>query len=137
MRMFPKFLFAAAAAAALCVAATAAAREIADGKLQVRPTKDGKYKTDAAILGKAEFYGYAGDFAQDKKINGILLKDGAQATDEQKHIVAITAKTLGIDAVIELDGKQQPLVDPVPPAAAAPTPPPMDDTKPVAPAETH
>jgi len=128
----------AAAAAALCIAASAGAREIADGKLQVRPTKDGKYKTDAAILGKAEFYGYAGDFVQDKKINGILLKDGGQATDEQKHIVAITAKTLGIDAVIELDGKQQPLVDPTPaPAAAAQTPPPMDDTKPVAPSESH
>ena len=128
------FIIAAAAAAALVAAAGAGAREIADGKLQVRPTKDGKYKTDVAILGKAEFYGYAGDFVQDKKINGILLKDGAQATDEQKHIIAITAKTLGIDALIELDGKQQPLVDPTPAAAA--TPPPMDDAKVAAP-ENH
>jgi len=62
-----------------------------------------------------------------KHITGMLLRDGGKATDEQKHIIATIAQSQQIDAVIELDGKQQPLVDPKPapatPAAEAPAAP--------------
>ena len=48
-------------------------------------------------MGKAEFFGYVGDFVDSKKITGILLLKGDKATDEQKHVVAITAQTQHID----------------------------------------
>jgi hypothetical protein len=104
---------------------------VEDGKLQVKPTKDGKYIIENNTLGKAEFFGYVGDFVDTKKITGIVLRDGEHASDEQKHIVAITAKTQKIDAFIELGGKQQVLVDPTPSASSAP--PPVNDTVPVPP----
>ena len=117
------------AALALCLGAVSVhAREIQDGKLLVKPYKDTQYKTDLAVLGKAEFFGYVGDYVADKKITGIVLKDGAKATVEQKHVIAITAQAQHIDAFVEVDGKESPLVDPTPAAVAAP--PPVDDAKP-------
>ena len=123
------------AALALCAAGSAGAREIQDGKLQVKPYKESQYKTDMAVLGKAEFFGYVGDYVADKKITGIVLHDGAKASTEQKHIIAITAQAQHIDAFVEVDGKESPLVDPTPAAVAAP--PPVEDAKPAAPVETH
>ena len=121
-----------AALAALCLCAGAAyARDIQDGKLQVKASKDGKYVVDSAKLGKAEFFGYVGDYVETKKITGIVLRDGNNASDEQKHVIAITAQAQKIDAFVEVDGKESPLVDPKPSAVVAP--PPMDDTKPAAP----
>ena len=121
----------------LSLAGAAGAREIADGKLQVRPFKDTQYKTEMAVLGKAEFFGYVGDYVADKKITGILLKDGAKASNEQKHVIAITAQAQHIDAFVEIDGKEGPLVDPIPSPAAVAAPA-VDDQHPVAtPTETH
>jgi len=111
---------------------SAQARDIQDGKLLVKPAKDNKYIVDSNKLGKAEFFGVVGDYVETKKITGIMLRDGANATDEQKHIVAITAKTQKIDAFVELDGKEIALVDPLP--SAPTTPPPADDVTPVTPA---
>ena len=71
-------------------------------------------------LGKAEFFGFVGDFVETKKITGIVLLKGDKATDEQKHVVAITAQTQHIEAFIDLGGKVQPLVDPTPSKPAAP-----------------
>ena len=123
------------AALALCVANGAGAREIQDGKLQVKPYKETQYKTDMTVLGKAEFFGYVGDYVADKKITGIVLHDGAKASTEQKHIIAITAQAQHIDAFVEVDGKESPLIDPTPATVAAP--PPVDDAKTVVPTETH
>src|SRR3954467_12258673 len=123
------------AALALCVTGAVGAREIQDGKLLVRAAKDGKYQVDAAVLGKAEFFGYVGDYVADKKITGILLRGGGKASNEQKHIIAITAQAQHIDAFVEVDGKESPLVDPTPATVAAP--PPVDDAKTVVPTETH
>ena len=97
-----------------------AARAIVDGKLQVEPASDNRFIVDNSKLGKAEFFGFVGDFVDGKKITGILLLKGDKATDEQKHVVAITAQTQHIEAFIDLGGKVQPLVDPTPskPAAA-------------------
>lgn len=106
---------------ALALAGSAFARTIVDGRLQVEPAKDNKYIVDTSKLGKAEFFGYVGDFVDGKKITGILLLKGDRATDEQKHVIAVTAATQHIEAFIDLDGKIQPLVDPTPsPAPAAP-----------------
>lgn len=120
----------AAAAAALAIGSAAQARDVQDGKLLVKPAKGGTYIVDNAKLGKAEFFGVVGDYVETKKITGIMLRDGDNATDEQKHIVAITAKTQKIDAFMELGGKEVALVDPLP--AAPSTPPPADDVTPVA-----
>ncbi|HZX92756.1 MAG TPA: hypothetical protein VFE67_19120 [Rudaea sp.] len=97
-----------------------AARAIVDGRLQVEPAADNRYIVDNSKLGKAEFFGFVGDFVDGKKITGILLLKGDKATDEQKHVVAITAQTQHIEAFIDLGGKVQPLVDPTPSKPAAP-----------------
>ena len=101
-----------AAAAAWSLAAIA--RPVVDGRLQVETTKDGKYVVDSNKLGKAEFFGVVGDFVETKKITGIVLIKSERASDEQKHIIAITATTQHIDAFADQDGKIVPLVDPAP-----------------------
>ena len=112
---------------ALCAATTVAgfsafARAIIDGRLQVEPTTENRYIVDNTRLGKAEFFGFVGDYVESKKITGIVLLKGDKATDEQKHVVAITAQTQHIEAFIDQGGKIQPLVDPTPskPAVAPP-----------------
>jgi len=118
--------------AAFAFANVASARAIVDGRLQVEPTKDNKFIVDTAKLGKAEFFGYVGDFVDSKKITGITLIKGEKATDEQKHVVAVTAATQHVEAFIDLDGKIQPLVDPTPsPKPAAP--PALDQQAPAPP----
>jgi hypothetical protein len=97
-----------------------AARAIVDGRLQVEPSGENRYIVDNNKLGKAEFFGFVGDFVESKKITGIVLLKGDKATDEQKHVVAITAETQHIEAFIDLGGKVQPLVDPTPSKPAAP-----------------
>lgn len=119
----------------LVTAGSALAREIEDGKLLVYPQKDGKYKAGDVIGDKVTFYGYAGDVWERKHIIGLLLKKGEDATDEQKHIVYVTARQLKIDAFIELGGKEQPLVEaaaPAPAPAPAATPAPAADPAAVA-----
>ena len=114
--------------AALAFANLAFGRAIIDGRLQVEPASDNKYIVDSTKLGKAEFFGYVGDFVDNKKITGLVLLKGDKATDEQKHVVAITAATQHIDAFIDQGGKIQPLVDPTPSKPA--TPPPLDQQTP-------
>lgn len=111
-----------AAGATVALASAAFARPVVDGRLQVEPAKDNKYIVEASKLGKAEFFGYVGDFVDGKKITGILLLKGERASDEQKHVIAVTAATQHIDAFIDLDGKVQPLVDPTPAATPAAAP---------------
>jgi hypothetical protein len=115
-----KILMTLAIGSSLMVATVAvAARAIIDGRLQVEPAADNRYIVDNSKLGKAEFFGFVGDFVDGKKITGILLLKGDKATDEQKHVVAITAQTQHIEAFIDLGGKVQPLVDPTPSKPAA------------------
>ena len=115
--------------AALAFASSAFGRAIIDGRLQVEPAADNKYIVDASKMGKAEVFGYVGDFVDGKKITGIVLLKGEKATDEQKHVVAITAQTQHIDAFIDLGGKIQPLVDPTPSQKPA-APPAVDQQTP-------
>ena len=116
--------------AALAASSCALARAVVDGRLQVEPAPDNRYTVDNSRLGKAEFFGYVGDFVATNKLTGILLKKGEKATDEQKHIVAITAATQHIEAFIEQDGKVTPLVDPVP--SVKPAAPAVDQQAPAA-----
>ena len=115
-----KILMTLAIGASLVATVAVAARAIIDGRLQVEPTSDNRYIVDNSKLGKAEFFGFVGDFVDGKKITGILLLKGDKATDEQKHVVAITAQTQHIEAFIDLGGSVQPLVDPIPSKPAAP-----------------
>ena len=113
-----KLTTAAILAASLFAAASAFARDAFEGdRLIVKPFKNDTFATGEYRFGKAELFGYIGDLKDSKHIKGVLLRDGGQATDEQKHIIATIAQSQQIDAVIEVDGKQQPLVDP---KAAAP-----------------
>lgn len=115
-----KFLARTAACALLLTTIGVQARDSFDGdRLVVTPYKGDTFATGEYRFGKAELYGYVGDLKDSKHIRGVLLRDGGKASDEQKHIVATIAQSQQIDAVIELDGKQQPLVDPKPAAAVA------------------
>jgi hypothetical protein len=121
------------ASALLAISGLALARgTVVDGRLQVEPAADNHYTVEYSRLGKAEFFGYVGDFVDSKKITGILLRKGEKATDEQKHVVAITAAAQHIQAFIEEDGKVMPLVDPIPGKPAAP--PAVDQQVPAQPA---
>ena len=117
-----KFITRTAACALLLTAFVAQARDAFDGdRLVVKPYKGDTFETGEYRFGKMELFGYVGDLKDSKHIKGMLLRDGGKASDEQKHIIATIAQSQQIDAVIELDGKQQPLVDPKPaPAATAP-----------------
>ena len=122
-----RFMIAGICAAAFAVSAFA--RPVVDGRLQVEPSGKDRYTVDNARMGKAELFGYVGDFVDRDKITGIVLRKGERATDEQKHVIAITAKAQHIEAFIDLDGDVKPLVDPVPSPAPA-TPPPVDKQAP-------
>jgi hypothetical protein len=109
----------------LAFAAITLARDIEDGKLVVYPMKDGKYKIGDFQGDKVGFYGVVGDWWERKHITGILMKKGENASAEQKHVVYVTAKQLKIDAFVEIDGKEQKIVeaDPPPPPVAPAAPP--------------
>jgi len=114
-----KMFSAAAAAAMLFVASGSFARDTVDGeRVIVKPYKSELFATGEYRFGKAELFGYIGDLKDRKKVTGILLRDGSNASEEQRHLIAEIARAQQLDAVIELDGKQQPLVDPTPPASA-------------------
>jgi hypothetical protein len=119
-----KMMTTAAALALAFVALGCQARDSIDGSLVVvRPHKDGTFETGEYRFGKAELFGYIGDLKDTKKITGVLMRDGAKATPEQKHALAEIAREQQLDATIELDGKQQPLIDPLAPPAPANTTP--------------
>jgi|ERR1700722_10997901 hypothetical protein len=123
MRRFIAISF---AVLSLGAATLAFARDpIKDGKLMITPAKADRFEAAEYTLGKAELYGYVSDLKETKKITGIVIMKGDKATDMQKHLIAITAKALQVDAFIELDGKTQTLVDPTP--STDTTPPPIDN----------
>lgn len=114
-----KFVTRGAACAVLFTALCAHARDAVDGdRLVLKPFKNNTFEAGEYRFGKAELWGYVGDLKDSKHIKIMLLRDGAKATDEQKHIVATIAQAQQLDAVIELDGKEQPLLDPTPAAAS-------------------
>ena len=109
-----------AATLSLGIAGSGFARDIEDGKLLVYVTKEGKYKVGDFQGDKVGFYGVVGDWWERKHITGLLLKKGEKASDEQKHIVYVTAKQLKITPYVEIDGKEQEIVEAAPAPAAQP-----------------
>ena len=84
----------------------------ADGELIiVKPARDATFETGAYRFGQADLVGYIGYLKDRHKIRGLLMRNGNRATDEHRHLLAVAAK-LQVDALIEIDGKEQPLVDP-------------------------
>jgi hypothetical protein len=117
-----KFITRTAAFALTLAAFGAQARDAFDGdRVVIKPYKNDTFETGEYRFGKMELFGYIGDLKDSKHIKGMLLRDGGKATDEQKHIIVTIAQAQQVDALIELDGKEQPLVDPK--AAAAPAAP--------------
>ena len=81
-----------------------AARAIVDGRLQVEPSGENRYIVDNNKLGKAEFFGYVGDFVETKKITGIvLLKRGEKEKIKNTHVAALAgiARDLKVTAYVE------------------------------------
>lgn len=94
----------------------------ADGELIiVNPARDATFETGAYRFGQADLVGYIGYLKDRHKIRGLLMRNGNRATDEHRHLLAAAAKLQQVDALIEIDGKEQPLVDPDPaPSSAGP-----------------
>ncbi len=115
----------AALAFGLAAAGGAQARsDIRDGNAMVKPEKNARYSIDGVTMGKAELYGYIGDLRDTDHITGIVLKKGGD--DEQRHIIATIAKTLGLKS-FEQDGRElkeipQPQTPPPAPAIENPAP---------------
>lgn len=112
---------AAALAFGLVLAGGVAARsDIKDGNAMVKPVKDDKYSIDGVTMGKAELYGYMGNLRDDEHITGIVLKRGG--TDEQRKIIGVIAKTLGLKS-FEQDGGD---LKEIPQPETKPAPPPIE-----------
>jgi hypothetical protein len=130
-----RFIIALSALLSLGLAASGFARDIQDGKLIVKITKEGRYQVgDAVTVDKVGMYGAVGSFYQEgkdkgKPLQGVLLKKAEKATDEQKHMIYVTAKSMGMPFDIDMDGKEQTYTEPEPAPAAAPV------ANPAAPAE--
>jgi len=108
----------AAVFALLCHLSAGFAADVDNGRLQVKPYKGDRFRTGAYIMGKMELFGYVGDLKDSAHITGIVLLDGDDASANQKHLIAVIAKSQHMNAFIEMDDKTQPLVDPK--AGAAP-----------------
>ncbi|MGA9335667.1 MAG: hypothetical protein WBV39_15410 [Rudaea sp.] len=110
-----KFALVAISLLLLCFAIDGLARDAIDnGQLQVKPYQQDLFETGAYRMGKAELFGYVGELIDNKHITGVVLRNGDHASAVQKHIIAEIAQAQHLNALIELDGKLQPLVDPTP-----------------------
>lgn len=116
----------AALALAFAGGVASARSDIKDGNAMVKPEKNARYSIDGATMGKAELYGYIGDLRDTDHITGIVLKKGGD--DEQRHIIATIAKTLGLKSY-EQDGRELrelPQPETAPPAPAVDAAPATD-----------
>jgi hypothetical protein len=120
-----------AALLALGLAATGSAfarSDIRDGNAMVKPVSGDRYSIDGSIMGKAELYGYMGGLRDDDHITGIVLKRGG--SDEQRKIIGVIAKTLGLKSFEQDGGDLKELPQPV----DKPAPPPIEQPAPDQPA---
>ena len=115
-----------AALLGLALVATASARDIEDGRLIIKITKDGKYQVgDAVTVDKVGMYGAVGSFYQEgvdknKPLKGIIVKKAEKANDEQKHMIYVTGKRMSLPVYLDMDGKEQVYSEPEPAPPAAP-----------------
>jgi hypothetical protein len=112
----------------LVAAGSAFARsDVRDGNAMVKPQGADKYSIDGFTMGKAELFGYISELKETQSATGIVLKSGGN--DEQRRVVGSIARTLQLKA-FEQDGRELKSID-LPPEAATPAPPPLDDQQPV------
>lgn len=129
-----------ATALSLVAAGTGFARDIEDGRLIIKITKDGKYQVgDAVTVDKVGMYGAVGSFYQEgldknKPLKGILIKKAEKANDEQRHMVYVTGKRMSLPVYLDVDGKEQTYTEPEPAPAPAPVAAPAADAQAAAPA---
>ena len=94
--------------------------DVRDGNALVKPISGDKYSVDGNTMGKAELYGLMGDMRDSEHITGIVLKRGG--TDEQRKIIGVIAKTLGLKS-FEQDGGD---LKEIPQPETKPAPPPIE-----------
>jgi hypothetical protein len=119
-----------AALLALALIATGSAfarSDVRDGNAMVKPQKADKYSIDGFQMGKAELFGYISELKETQSLTGIVLKRGGN--DEQRRVIGSIARTLQLRA-FEQDGGDLKPID-LPPEAATPAPPPVDQQQPV------
>ena len=121
MKKMTKSLIA-ALALGLAMGGVAHARsDIKDGNAIVKPAKDSRYSIDGNTFDKATLYGYLGDLRDTDHITGIVLKSGGD--DEQRRIIGVIAKTLGLKS-FEQDGGD---LKEIPQPETKPAPPPIEE----------
>ena len=109
----------AAAALLFSLISTGYARDSIDGdRVVVTPYKDGMFATGEFRFGKAELFGYIGDLKDRHKLTAPGAARWRQGDAGAEALAGRNCQAQELSAVIELDGKEQPLVDPVAPAAA-------------------
>ena len=119
-------LFALTVALGLIAAGSVHARDIEDGKLIIKITKEGKYQVgDSVLVDMVGMYGAVGGFFQDgkdkgKPLQGLLVKKAEKANDEQKHMIYVTGKNMALPVYLDMDGKEILYSEPEPAPAAAP-----------------
>ncbi|MEO8458931.1 MAG: hypothetical protein ABI451_00240 [Dokdonella sp.] len=140
-----KALWSATVAAFALLCAGAIARDVRDGKVDIRPAKgDDKFEVNGFIMGKAQLFGYISDLKANEGLKTVVFKLSSRGTAEQRRAVGSIARTLDVEAVDEDGNDLKALATPPPPAApavpaapaapAAPTPPaPVDGVEPPAP----
>lgn len=115
-------------ALALAAAGSAFARsDVRDGNAMVKPHGKDRYSIDGFQMGKAELFGYISELKETKSLTGVVLKRGGN--DEQRQVIGSIARTLQLKA-FEQDGGDLKSID-LPPEAAPPAPPPVDEQQPV------
>ncbi len=124
MRKLIAFTF---AAVTLAAATSAFARDpIKDGKLMITPGQGRPFRGGGIHAGQGRDVRLRERPEGNQEDHRHRDHEGRQSTDMQKHIIAITAKALQVDAFIDLDGKTQTLVDPTP--SPDTTPPPIENS---------
>lgn len=136
-----KALWSATVAVFALLCASAIARDVRDGKVDIRPAKgDDKFEVNGFIMGKAQLFGYISDLKANEGLKTVVFKLSSRGSAEQRRAVGSIARTLDVEAVDE-DGNDlkalaappaQP-VAPAIPAEPAPPPPPADGAAPPAP----
>lgn len=101
--------------------------DVRDGNAMVKPQDADKYSIDGFQMGKAELFGYISELKETQSVTGIVLKRGGN--DEQRRVIGSIARTLQLHA-FEQDGRELKPID-LPPEAATPAPPAIDQQQPV------
>lgn len=106
--------FMAVALIGLFFAAAVHAGEISNSRAIVKPVSGDRYEIGGYTFGKAELFGYISDLKENKKITGIVLKNGKRddnsASEEQRNSIVSIGATLELETFIQEGKELKPLV---------------------------